>query len=77
MDFYVDNTLAEKVSNIGDALALRSYDVIRIGSGVSNGNIDANFDNMQLEYIPIPEPATLVLAGIVCMGLLGVRRRTA
>jgi hypothetical protein len=77
MDFFVDNTLAEKVSNIGDALALRSYDVIRIGSGISNGGTDVNFDNMQLEYIQIPEPATLVLAGIVCMGLLGVRRRAA
>jgi hypothetical protein len=78
MDFYVDNALAENVYNIGDAGALRSYDVIRIGSGLSNGSVDANFDNMQLELVPVPEPATVALAGIVCMSLLGVaRRRTA
>ena len=75
MDFYVDNTLAEKVYNIGDAGALRSYDVIRIGSGLSNGSIDANFDNMQLEYIPVPEPATLVLASVLVPYLLSTRRR--
>lgn len=75
MDFFVDNILAEKVYDIGDAGAFRSYDVIRIGSGVSNGAADANYDNMQLELVPVPEPASLALAGLLSMGLLCVRSR--
>jgi hypothetical protein len=76
-EFYVDNVLAERVSDVGTTASIRSYDNIRIGSGLSNGSTEVFFDNMQLEYIPIPEPTTLVLAGLVSMGLLGVRRRAA
>jgi hypothetical protein len=77
MDFFVDSTLAEKVYNIGDALALRSYDVIRMGSGLSNSNVAVNFDNMQLEYQAVPEPPTLLLASVLVLSLLSVRRRAA
>lgn len=68
-EFYVDNALAEKVSNVGTAAQISSYDVIRLGSGLSNGSTEVFFDNMQVEYLPIPEPTTCVL---VCMALLGV-----
>jgi hypothetical protein len=48
--FYVDNVLSELVSNLGTTT--RSYDVIRIGSGLSNANTEAFVDNMYLEFIP-------------------------
>ena len=50
-EFYVDNVLAERVSNIGTAATLRSYDNIRIGSGVSSTQA-AYYDNMSVEFIP-------------------------
>jgi hypothetical protein len=75
-EFYVDNVLAEKVSNVGTAAEIRSYDVFRLGSGLSNGSTEVFYDNMQLEYIPIPEPASFVLVGLACAGLLTVRRRS-
>ncbi len=75
--FYVDNQLAERVSNIGGAGTLRSYDNIRIGSGLSNGSTEAYFDNMVLSYDPVvvPEPLTSSLALIACCGLAAIRRR--
>jgi hypothetical protein len=76
-EFYVDNVLAERVSNIGIAAEIRSYDVIRLGSGLSNGTTEVFYDNMQVEYNAIPEATTFALAGIVGMGLLSVRRRAA
>ena len=49
--FYVDNVLAEKVLDVGAAASIRSYDVIRIGSGLSSLN-QAYYDNVYLEFIP-------------------------
>lgn len=48
----------------------RSYDVIRLGSGLSNGSTAAYFDDMYLT----PEPATVVLLAV---GGLLLRRRRA
>jgi hypothetical protein len=76
-EFYVDSVLAEKVSNVGDATQIRSYDVIRLGSGLSNGNTEVFYDNMQLEYIAVPEPASVLLAGVATLGFLFARRRIA
>jgi PEP-CTERM motif len=76
-EFYVDNVLAEKVSDVGTAATIRSYDTIRIGSGLSNGSTEVFFDNMQLEFIAVPEPATFMLAGMALLGLVAARRRPA
>src|SRR3972149_5944399 len=61
--FYVDNVLAEMVSNIGTAASIRSYDNIALGSGLSNASTEVFFDNVRLEVVP--EPATMALAGIL------------
>jgi hypothetical protein len=74
--FYVDDILAERVSNVGIAAEIRSYDVIRIGSGLSNGSTEAFTDNMQLELVPVPEPGALGLLSVGAVGL-AVRRRRA
>jgi hypothetical protein len=74
-EFYVDGNLAERVSNIGTAASIRSYDNIAIGSGLSNASNGAYFDNVNLAVVP--EPASLLLTGLACIGLLAVRRRGA
>jgi hypothetical protein len=50
--FFVDNTLAETVLNVGTAAQIRSYDNIVLGSGLTNGGAVAYFDNVNLEFIP-------------------------
>jgi hypothetical protein len=72
--FYVDGVLAEKVSNVGGAGTLRQYDNIAIGSGLTNGGVNAYFDNQFLEASAIPEPASLGLIGLAGL-FLGRRRR--
>lgn len=71
--FYVDNQLAETVNNVGSAAtSFRQFDNITIGSGFSNGGVDAGFDNMYLASVP--EPTTLAALG-AAGALLGRRRR--
>jgi hypothetical protein len=72
--FYVDGVLRELVSNVGVAGSLRSYEHIRIGSGVSSPQL-AHYDNFVLEAVP--EPTALALLGLGGAGLLMRRRRTA
>lgn len=78
-DFYVDGVLAERVRNVGTAATIRSYDHIRIGSGLTNTNHSAYFDDMRLKTIsgPIPEPTSLALAGLSMLGLFFAGRRRA
>jgi hypothetical protein len=67
--FFVDGLLAETVPN---TFTLRSYDVVRLGSGLSS-TAEAFFDNASVQAIP--EPATLALASVAAVGLLFLRRR--
>lgn len=72
--FYVDNVLAERVSNIGTAASFRSYDNIALGSGLSNGSTEAFFDNVILTTAPIPEPGAFAFAVLGLGALIFVRK---
>jgi hypothetical protein len=68
--FYVDGILAETTPQ--GALLLRSYDVVRLGSGLSS-TAEAFYDNVTVETIP--EPSALALLVLGGAGLLMLRRR--
>ncbi len=57
--FYVDNQLAELVSNVGTTV--RSYDNVTLGSGLSNSSTAVYFDNANVTTVP--EPASLMMLG--------------
>jgi hypothetical protein len=73
-NFYVDGSLAETVAN---TLTLRSYDLVRLGSGATSVN-EASFDNV-LVGVNVPEPSTAVLSILGALGLAAWKRgrRTA
>jgi hypothetical protein len=73
-EFYVDGILAERVSNVGTAATLRSYDAIRLGSGVSNGGNAAWYDNFGVQVV-IPEPSAIGLGLIGTLAFAWRRRR--
>lgn len=70
--FFVDGSLAKTIPNEG--LPLRSYDVVRIGSGLSSGQPSA-VDNVKVEFVPEPSTALLLGVGVAVMGFRGRRLR--
>lgn len=76
-DFYVDGVLAERVHNVGTAAQFRSYDVVRLGSGLSNAGNAAWWDNFRVEVIVVPEPSAAALGLIGGVALLWTLRRRA
>lgn len=69
--FYVDGFLAETVPQTG--LTLRSYELVRLGSGLSSTGETA-FDNVRIEVIQVPEPTALSLAMLGAGALFASRR---
>lgn len=69
--FYVDGFLAETVPQTG--LTLRSYDVVRLGSGLASTQA-AWFDNVSVVTL-VPEPSSLALALLGGFGLFLARVR--
>jgi hypothetical protein len=53
-EFYVDNVLAERVSNVGTDATRRSYELIRIGAGFTNNGKEAYYDNINVVLNPAP-----------------------
>lgn len=53
------------------------FDIIRLGgpSDLSSAGGGANFDNISLEFVPIPAPSSAVLIGIGGLAAFGRRRR--
>jgi hypothetical protein len=54
--FYVDNTLAEIINNVGSSASIRSYEQAVLGSALTNGSNAAYFDNVKVEYIAAAGP---------------------
>jgi hypothetical protein len=73
-EFYVDGILAERVSNVGTAATLRSYDLVRLGSGVSNANNAAWYDNFSVAVV-VPEPSMFGLGFMGILSFVSRRRR--
>lgn len=73
-DFFVDGVAAKTIANIG---TLRSYDVVRIGSGLTS-TVAANYDNVSVATVPEPATWALALGGLAAAGVsmrLPKRRR--
>lgn len=73
-EFFVNDILAERVSNVGAAWQFRSYDTIRLGSGLSNADNAAWYDDFRVEVF-IPEPSAIGLCLMSAIGLACRRRR--
>jgi hypothetical protein len=58
--FFVDGVLAESVAN---TVTLRSYDSVRIGSGITAANF-FGVDDVLVQVNPIPEPGVFGLAAL-------------
>jgi hypothetical protein len=72
--FYVDGQLAERVSDIGTAASIRSYDNIALGSALSNASTEVFFDNMKLEVVPEPAAVSMICVALGAIAAYGRRR---
>jgi hypothetical protein len=73
--FYVDGILSEVVPN---TFTLRSYDVVRLGSGLSNAGVEAYWDNVMVSAVP--EAGSFIamgLVGLMSAGAVWIRKRCA
>lgn len=52
--FYVNDILAKTINNVGTAASIRSYDVVRLGSGLSSGTMLGYTDNVSVVLNPEP-----------------------
>lgn len=68
--FYVDGILSQTIAN---SVNLRSYDHVRLGSGVSSLN-EAFFDNFSVSVIAVPEPGAFAFAALGLGALIFVRK---
>jgi PEP-CTERM motif len=73
-EFFVNDTLAERVSNVGTAAQFRSYETIRLGSALSNASSAAWYDNFSVQVV-IPEPSTIGLSLVGALAFAWRRRR--
>lgn len=71
--FYVDGILSETVLQSAAGSVLRSYDVVRLGSGLTSTS-EAFFDNVRIETVPEPSSSMVAVLGLsACL----LRRRRA
>lgn len=68
--FYVDGILSQTIAN---SVTLRSYDQVRLGSGLSSVN-EAFFDNVRVEVNAVPEPGAFAFAALGVGALLFMRK---
>lgn len=70
-NFYVDGILSETVAQAG---TLRSYDHVRLGSGLPNAGIESYYDNVTVVTAAVPEPSTVAL-GVTGLLFLAYKKR--
>jgi hypothetical protein len=74
--FYVDGILSEVVPN---TVTLRSYDIVRLGSGLSNAGVEAYWDNVFVATA-VPEASSFIalgLVGAISAGAVWLRKKRA
>ena len=77
LDLMSDGTIDDTIFLAGDGNPYGGFSDLRFGgpSNSSSAGGGANFDDIVLETVPVPEPTTVLLAGLAGLGLALVRRR--